>query len=81
MASQELDRLKQDMQDRPKLAEKVRQALHSAKTEAEAAELLAGLGYEVPAGGILTGGLAARELDDESLDQVTGAGTRKAHFS
>jgi hypothetical protein len=81
MASQELDRLKQDMQDRPELSEKVRHVLGSAKTETEAAEMLEGLGYNVPAGGLLTGELAAKELDDDQLDKVAGGVVHKTSFS
>ena len=68
-------------QDRPELSEKVRHVLSSAKTEAEAAEMLEGLGYSVPAGGLLTGELAAKELDDDQLDKVAGGAVHKMSFS
>ena len=81
MPSMEFDRLKQDMRSRPDLAEQVSRTLASAGSPGDVARALSALGYDVSASDVAGWDGGPRELDEDNLDKVAGAGPRASHFS
>ena len=80
MPSNELERLKQDMQTRPELTAALMKLVRFTGTAQETADALEALGYHLSLDELRSLN-PVEELDEDKLDKVVGAGARYHHFS